>query len=533
MSESEGGVRDLRKVGQEPLPGWCRTLVRLVTQATGARGAVVGLRTREAWKTTTYQLERIASERLAQVCEKAAAEEAYFTDALPAEEEQSGFAVAGVPLRDWMGDIIGALCVVRPDGETFDRPTENILTDLATLVSRPNAASESGSMNPRSLVADPAFFLRTLKEMQPPLSDLAAQSNVLRREVIGTSRQRAQVIHSKSTRLIRVLKSVLDLVRIETGPAQEAAIVDLTAAARDVIDHCRSSIRERGLYLNFEAPDAVVEAMADIRAVREILTEVLTNAIQVSEEGSVTIRIVQTPEQAQIVVIDSGPGIDEALLPLVFDPFQKSDKEAAGLGLTIAKRLAERVGGDIRIENAAGGGAACTMSFPPARKMLGEDDSEREVQSIVVRHDVSDRPLLLLLEDAAISRRVMERILGKQFDIVSVATAADAIDRAREYHFNVLVLDISLGGSRTGVDVLQEIRRMVRYADVPAVACTAYNGRENRERFLSAGFDEYVSKPFRADQLLEVVSTVRRPEADADEAEFGAEGSVGAAAGGR
>lgn len=526
MSESVSGGSELRRVGQEPLPGWCRTLVRLVTQATGASGAVVGLRKHGAWKTTTYQVERISSERLADACEEAAEKKGFFTGSLPASEEDTGFTVAGVPLRDWTGAIIGAVCAFRPDGEAFDRPTEIVLNDLATLVARPNVASESESMRPSSLIADPTFFLRTLKEIQPPLSDVAAQSNVLQREVIGTSRKRAQVIHSKSDRLIRVLKSVLDLVRIETETAKEAVIVDLTAAVRDVVDHCRSMIRQRGLVLSIDAPEAV-EAMANVSAVREILTEVLTNAIEASDESSITIRILETSDQAQIVVTDYGLGIDEAFLPLIFDPFQKSGEQGTGLGLTIAKRLAEKVGGDIRIENAAERGTVCTVSFPSAKKMLNEDEPEIDASPVLVRHDVSDRPLLLLLEDAAISRRVMERIFGRQFDIVSVATAEDAIEKAREYDFDVLVLDISLGGPRTGVDVLQEIRTMVRYADVPAVACTAYTGRQNRESFLAAGFDEYVSKPFRAEQLLKVVSSVQR--SGSENSDSGAADAVDAA----
>lgn len=506
MSEREdGGTKRPGSVGQEALPGWCRTLVRLVTQVTGARGAVVGLRKHGLWKTTTYQLEEIPSEQLAEVCEKAASAEGFMT------ATADGFVVAGVPLLDWTGAVIGAACAFRAEGQPFDSATEGILSDLASLVARPNAASDSGPS--KSLVADPAFFVRTLKEIQPPLSDLAAQANVLRREIIGTSRKRAEMIHSKGSQVIRVMKSVLELVRIETEQPQADRIVDLAAAARDVVDYCRSKLREKGLYLNFDAPDKVVEAIADVRAVREILTEVLTNAIQVSDEGSLTIRIVEKSGQAQVEVIDNGPGIDEALLPLVFEPFQKKGGEGTGLGLTIAKRLAERNGAEIRFERAARQGTICSIGFRSAREILSDDERDDDTTPVVVRHDVSDRPLLLLLEDAAVSRRVMERILGRKFDIVSVATASDALDRAREYQFDVMVLDISLGGPRTGVDVLQEIRGMVRYADVPAVACTAYTGVQNRDRFLGAGFDEYVSKPFRADQLLAVVSDVRRGQA--------------------
>lgn len=112
------------------------------------------------------------------------------------------------------------------------------------------------------------------------------------------------------------------------------------------------------------------------------------------------------------------------------------------------------------------------------------------------------RPRILALEDNAESRLLLKHLLRKEFDAVIVPDADATLATAAEQAFDVLLLDINLGEKRTGVDVLKALRALPGYAEMPALACTAYALPGDRERFLEAGFAKYVSKPFVKAELI-------------------------------
>lgn len=112
------------------------------------------------------------------------------------------------------------------------------------------------------------------------------------------------------------------------------------------------------------------------------------------------------------------------------------------------------------------------------------------------------RPTVLVLEDNPESRLLLRHLLKKDFDATIVAGADDALNEARQNHFDVALLDINLGERRTGVDVLRHLRELPGFTHTPALACTAYALPGDREHFLDAGFAEYVSKPFVKADLI-------------------------------
>lgn len=116
--------------------------------------------------------------------------------------------------------------------------------------------------------------------------------------------------------------------------------------------------------------------------------------------------------------------------------------------------------------------------------------------------EASDKPRVLVLEDNAESRLLLRHLLRREFDATLVSGADEALDAAQSQAFDVALLDINLGEKRTGVDVFKVIRAMPQHSNLPALACTAYALPGDRERFLDAGFMDYVSKPFVKAELM-------------------------------
>ena len=496
-----------------PAPAWCRNVLRLVTAIRSVEGAVVGLKQGDRWITFTLGADSRPTGELVEMCDQVLAGEL----SMPAREGNGSDAssprqAAGARLCDTEGRTVGALCVLASPGSDLDSEVGHLLAETASLVAPLTVAGTPNVTVPDAALAstDPSFLVRVLGKIQPLVSEIVAFSDVLQREVIGTSRKRAEIIHENGTRVVGTLKSVLDLIDLETmGVHLQPAVSDLAGIARDELEAHRQHVRTRGLRLNFEAADERMAAVVDEDSVRRVLALFLANAIEFTPEGGITMEVKKTVTHVEIAVIDTGRGIDAGFLPKIFEPFtveteeDRRDGRGMGMGLALAKRLADQAGLDIVVESKQGSGSTFTLRCP-----LAMPESERLADSETgtnVRLDLSNKPLVLLLEDNEIARRVIEMMVRDEYDIVAASTADEALEYAREYQFDLLLLDIALNERRTGVEVLHGVRKIVRYHAVPAVACTAYSLPGLRERYLEAGFDGYIAKPFRARQLLETL----------------------------
>lgn len=121
------------------------------------------------------------------------------------------------------------------------------------------------------------------------------------------------------------------------------------------------------------------------------------------------------------------------------------------------------------------------------------------------------KPRLLAVDDTPETRLLLRHFLQQHFNLLLAASFDEALELARQEHAEVLLLDINLGETRTGIDLLHELRERLSYKDTPAIAFTAYAGPEDRDRFLKAGFDEYLTKPFTRQQLIQTIeSAIKR-----------------------
>ena len=123
-------------------------------------------------------------------------------------------------------------------------------------------------------------------------------------------------------------------------------------------------------------------------------------------------------------------------------------------------------------------------------------------------NDGSEKRSVLVVEDNPTMRSLLKRVLKTKYQVETASCVDEALRLAQERPFDALMLDINLGEPRTGIDLLQMLRQMPAYREVPAVACTAYWGLGDRKRLLEAGFDEYVDKPFTKEQLHEALERV-------------------------
>ena len=362
-----------------------------------------------------------------------------------------------------------------------------------------------------------SFLTNMSHEIRTPLTGIIGFATILEDEVGEEQRELVQLIEQSGQRLLQTLNSVLDLSMLESGTMRlKPHRLNIFDEVLTQIHFLESKAREKGLFLKVGHESVNVFAHMDRDCLERVLTSLINNAIKFTREGGVTVSITASGDDLTIQVADTGIGISDTFKTQLFDAFRQESTgmtrtfEGTGLGLTIVYRLVQFLGGRIEVESEMGVGSVFTVTFPgvvleEGRRVV----SHRNGENVSVRRP--SRPRVLVLEDNRDARRLLEKFLEGGYEVELVGAERDALELAREQPFDVVLMDINLGGERTGVDALRALRHLSGYEQVPVVALTAYAVTGDRERFLSHGFNGYLGKPLTKQELYDVIAQVLDP----------------------
>ncbi len=359
-----------------------------------------------------------------------------------------------------------------------------------------------------------AFLTNMSHEIRTPLTSIIGFASILANEVCDEHRELIQLIEQSGQRLLTTLNSVLDLAMLEAGSMQiNWTPVNLIDEVREKVLYHQPMATPKGLSLHFEEHQAEVIAELDRAFLDRILNHLIGNAVKFTREGTVSVHVDAVDGQAEIHVRDTGVGIQASFLPHLFEAFKQENMgidrpfEGTGLGLAITKKMVALMGGDIRVISEKGTGSTFILSFPlleqapPAAEPPPETVAAPAAAAAVRILAVEDNPDMLVL---------VERFLGPLYEVATASDEEEALERARQRRYDVVLMDINLGRARTGVEVLEDLRKIPGYETVPVVAVTAYALPGDREHFLETGFNGYLSKPFTKQILQEVIEQVTR-----------------------
>ncbi len=222
---------------------------------------------------------------------------------------------------------------------------------------------------------DRSEFLAALShELRTPLNAILGFTDVLLSEVDGPlsdeARENLVIVRASGDHLRSLIDDILALSAIESGELRlSREMADVAAIARNVVAESRVTANQKGLELELDAPAVPVNAYVDARRVRQVLGNVVSNAIKFTREGHVRLSLVEQPDHVVFVVSDTGPGIAREALSRIFDEYQQSGSASAqrsgtGLGLAITRRLVQMHGGNVRVESELGQGARFFITLP-------------------------------------------------------------------------------------------------------------------------------------------------------------------------
>ena len=381
----------------------------------------------------------------------------------------------------------------------------------------------------RANQAKSVFLSRMSHELRTPLNAILGFGQVL--ELSPLEEQEAQSVRyilKGGRHLLALVDEVLDLARVE---ADELSLTLSAVSFDQIAPDCAGLVarmaQTRGIACTVEAsPACRVSIRADGQRLRQVLLNLLANAIKYNREGGqVTLSCEQTADdRIRLKVRDTGPGISPEGLARLFVPFERlgqelGEVEGTGLGLVVAKRLVEAMGGILGVESQLGQGTAFWVELPVAPHPLATEATGRgpAIPTSTAPEELPS-PTLLYIEDNVSNVQVVQTVVARlrpRWRFLSARSGQNGLQQAREHSPEAILLDLQLPGMN-GDEVLAALRADPVTARIPVLLLSADATTHSRERLLGLGANDYLSKPFGVGDLLKkldiLLQTAHPPE---------------------
>jgi len=362
--------------------------------------------------------------------------------------------------------------------------------------------------------AKSVFLANMSHEIRTPMNAILGYAQILRDQPTLSADQRRAVetIQSSGDHLLGLINEVLDLSKIEAGRMElQPSDFDLRELTQGLSTLFQLRCQQKGLEWRVELEGEAWQVRGDESKLRQVLINLLGNAVKFTDAGTVALEVREAAESRfYFAVRDTGPGIAPGQQAAIFEPFHQAapdtHKGGTGLGLSIARRHVELMGGQLQLDSAPGGGARFFFDLTLPRSQGGRAAAPEEYYRDVVRLAPGRPVRVLIVDDVATNREILAQLLARIGAEVDLAEGGEeALAQARANRPDLVFSDIRMPGM-DGVEVLRRLRR--EHPLLPIVAVSASVMEHERLYYLSAGFDDFIDKPFRTERVYACLAQV-------------------------
>ncbi len=388
------------------------------------------------------------------------------------------------------------------------------------------------------------FLANMSHEIRTPMNSIIGFSDLLMQENLsGDLRDFVRTIKLNGEGLLEIINEILDLSKVETGRMEvESVDFEMQELVEGVTQLLRPRVLDKGLTFDVTTdPKNEIFLEADQLKIRQIMVNILGNAVKFTEEGKIAMHVSVVKKRGKrgimtISVSDTGIGIAEDKLDTIFEAFTQADASmtrrfgGTGLGLTLCKKMVKLMGGEIWVESNPGEGSTFTFNVPV--RILQEEKKKKSKRKIQIESASQDKavkavtdstksviqkaltggsdgglsekvPVVLVIEDKGSTLELLERYLEKDgYEVLCSTTGEDGILKAKFYRPDAIILEILLPGKMDGWEVLRVLKSSKLTKEVPVIVCSVLS---NQKKAYSLGAVEYIEKPAQEKALLETL----------------------------
>lgn len=362
------------------------------------------------------------------------------------------------------------------------------------------------------------FLANMSHELRTPLNSIIGFSKVILNEIDGPltdlQRQDLSTIHESGKHLLGLINDILDMSKIEAGKMEvHNEFMEMEDIIKGVMSTSLALVKDKPVALRDDLPSQLPVVYADSKRVRQVLLNLMSNAAKFTHEGTITLKVREynsDPDHdmpgphIRISVVDTGIGISEHDMPLLFEAFRQVDGSTTrqvggtGLGLPITKEFIELMGGRIWVESEVGSGSAFNFTLP-VQPPTGVETTP--TGQLIDR----SKPIILAVDDEPRVLDLYRRYLDNdEYSMVGVPSAQNIVERVRNVRPTLIIMDLALPG-KDGWEALDEIKQEPDISHIPVIICSIH---DERTRGMEAGAAGYLTKPVIEEDLLGMVDDV-------------------------
>jgi len=359
------------------------------------------------------------------------------------------------------------------------------------------------------VAAKKAFLANMSHEVRTPLTSMIGFADYLADNLEGQEGQFARYISESGNRLLETLNAVLRIASVDTlDQTIKYEQFDIVSEVQGVMQLYKPVAEQYDLFLKLVV-DGAAKVVLDRVSFRRMIANLLGNAVKFTLEGGIEVTVGGNEETVIVTVEDTGVGIAEEYLPYVFDRFSQESKglgrfnTGCGLGLSITRELAEALGGGIQVESTQGKGSKFMLRLPAKPADYDEGDVEH-----VEDDEKAPKTEILVVEDNVDTQELILLILQDKYKVSLASSTEEALGITDRQTFDIILMDLNLGGKETGFDLLRELRKKPFYDQVPVLAVSALPIGVIRKQLIQVGFSGYIAKPFTRARIMDAINGI-------------------------